>query len=338
MKAIAKLNLFFLLLILCTFISCQKEAEDYPLVSQVPEPIARYCKEMIVVDSTQINVAFLLISSNDQDYLNQFVENYDFVLNIRLENQDYEFNYNANLQSSHMKELAENTFDSGYNLDRDPEIFLEIVSYNIDKNIEVFYLDIKPKELKSDWIISPSPIAFVTSQNFIGVTHSGGGRQFLYQYLFKRNWWNSWTTYTSGGNNAWFLYPGSSPYAAYFDLGDFYRRQIIVHQHYLDYIYNIVNYRFAERASEFYGRTCSYIGNYDGWSCYVGHPPSGTQAFMWPSNNPTHFYYTPTAGNNCPLQGSSFDGVNCKYLSIPSQTKPFIWNNGWYVYPDLLLN
>lgn len=79
---------------------------------------------------------------------------------------------------------------------------------------------------------------------------------------------------------------------------------------------------------------CPYIGSYDGANCWVGKPPSGTNAFIW-SNN---FYYSPVYGattpaTKCPLPGSWFDTANCFVKSIPPGTSPFIWSNMWYVKP-----
>ena len=74
---------------------------------------------------------------------------------------------------------------------------------------------------------------------------------------------------------------------------------------------------------------CPYIGSYDGANCWVGQPPTGTNAFIWSTN----FYYTPISGHQCPRQGSWYDGANCFMMAIPSQTNPFIWSNMWYVQP-----
>lgn len=74
---------------------------------------------------------------------------------------------------------------------------------------------------------------------------------------------------------------------------------------------------------------CPVIGRWDGANCFIGAAPTGTTAFQYKNN----FYYTPSAGNQCPLAGSWFDGANCFVTPIPVNTTPFIWNNGWYVQP-----
>lgn len=80
---------------------------------------------------------------------------------------------------------------------------------------------------------------------------------------------------------------------------------------------------------------CPYIGSYDSVNCWVGKPPSGTNAFIWSTN----FYYSPVNGaqtpaQKCPMPGSWFDSVNCFVKAIPTGTKPFIYANMWYVEPD----
>jgi hypothetical protein len=72
---------------------------------------------------------------------------------------------------------------------------------------------------------------------------------------------------------------------------------------------------------------CPILGSYDGANCFIGTPPSGTNAFIFANN----FYYTPLPGNQCPRPGSWYDGANCFVMPIPSQTTPFIWANSWYV-------
>jgi len=71
---------------------------------------------------------------------------------------------------------------------------------------------------------------------------------------------------------------------------------------------------------------CPNGGNFDGYNCRVGTPPSGSNAFIWADN----FYYT---GPNCPMKGSSFNGANCFVQNIPNGSIGFIWNNNWYLHP-----
>jgi len=71
---------------------------------------------------------------------------------------------------------------------------------------------------------------------------------------------------------------------------------------------------------------CPYIGQWDTQNCYVGTPPSGTQAFIYANT----FYYTDINGT-CSYPGSWFDGYNCSVTSVPNGAQPFIYNNNWYV-------
>lgn len=79
---------------------------------------------------------------------------------------------------------------------------------------------------------------------------------------------------------------------------------------------------------------CPSPYNFDGANCYLTHFPSATQGFIY--NNA--FYYTPrVTGTQCPHQPfaeSQFDGANCLVKwGIPSNSAPFIWNNGFYIQP-----
>ena len=96
-------------------------------------------------------------------------------------------------------------------------------------------------------------------------------------------------------------------------------------------------YKVVWARDKYTNNTCSYIGSWDGSNCYVGTPPSGTNAFIWG----TTFYYTPVPGattpaTKCPRPGSSFDGANCWAIPIPGGTNPFIYGNSWYVTGDVI--
>jgi hypothetical protein len=71
---------------------------------------------------------------------------------------------------------------------------------------------------------------------------------------------------------------------------------------------------------------CPQGGHYDGANCYLGTPPSGTNAFIWQD----HYYYTAVGTNSCPLSGTWYDGANCVFQPIPSGVNPFIYQNHFY--------
>jgi hypothetical protein len=73
------------------------------------------------------------------------------------------------------------------------------------------------------------------------------------------------------------------------------------------------------------------MGSYDGANCYVGSAPSGTNAFIYNDK----FFYTALNGNQCPLPGSTFDGVHCMLTDIVDNASPYIYNNRWYVQPHI---
>lgn len=69
---------------------------------------------------------------------------------------------------------------------------------------------------------------------------------------------------------------------------------------------------------------CPSGGFWDGNNCYIGTPPNGT-AFIWANN----FYYS---GSNCSWP-AHFDGSNCFYSGIPSNSIGVILANSWFLRP-----
>ena len=327
-----------------TALGCQKESKEFEFVSKVPEPTAKYSKEVIVKDSSQKSTVLLLVSSNDKEFLDQFLEINDFVLETIEKDKESEFDYE--LKNSSEINSPRNYIEDDLFIDVEPKISIEVIANNMDLNVGYYFISLNAKNLKSDNIQSelksastvPEYLAFdfITSSNFVGVTHTGAGLWITYKFSYKNtmlfsSWKDAW-----GGSLYPFGWGENYPYFAVFNTGSYWRRGVQVWQFWSDYNNNIRNFRFADKASEFYGRTCSHIGTYDSWSCYVGTPPAGTQAFMYP-NNRGAFYYTPVPGSNpCPLPGSHFDNVNCYFANIPAETKGFIYANKWYVFPDLI--
>lgn len=180
-----------------------------------------------------------------------------------------------------------------------------------------------------------SPIGFITSNNFIGTVHLGWGSEYAIQFRYKLNWYNSWTQYTeSGGVNTFFIY-SASYYFKSLAYSPSYRMQLVI---YPDLYQNETNYRVAYQSSDMRGQYCS-LGEYDGVNCVVGSPPSGTTAFIYTySAGQTYFMYSPVNGNQCPLAGSSFDGLNCQYLHIEplNPDDAFLYSNHWYMRPDII--
>lgn len=324
-----------LLILLFIAFSCQKESAEFESISKIPEATAKYSKELVVRDLTQKSTVLLLISSNDEESLDQFLRINDFVLETV--NLDQNIEYNDMFKSSSEIVSKSNYNDNEFANDNDFEstIFIEVIAGNLQEDVDYYFISLRATNLKSsmyNYYDTPR-VQFITSNNFVGVVHSGYGNDFQYYWSTKNNFFSKWVNWPA--LHLWPFSYGPNIYSAYLNTGSYYRRAVVVHQTWADYNSNIRNYRFADKPSEFYGRTCSFIGNYDSWSCYVGTPPAGTQAFMYP-NNTGAFYYSPVSGNQCPLPGSWFDGVNCYYANIPSGTKGFIYDNKWYVFPDLL--
>ncbi len=69
-----------------------------------------------------------------------------------------------------------------------------------------------------------------------------------------------------------------------------------------------------------------------GTGCWIGTPPSGTSAFVFP--NPSGaFYHTPVGTNSCPGP-AWYDGANCYLQDIPSTSYGWVHNNRWILEPS----
>ncbi len=321
--------------IIVIFVSCEKDKLPVDEISEFKK-IMKFSKEIVVTDSTSRNSVFLRIHSNDEKLLENYIASNDFVIETFGIEQDFSLYTNERVLVPNETPDLEKEYSfslTNFSSSRNEDIQIEVVTANFENNIKGYYLNTIPnnaalKVYRWDIIIS-----YTTPNRFLGVVHTGGGHSFAVRMYYWTSWWQfnfgSATQITQNGANTFFLWPTGGQYYAWMDF-ESYRKRIIVNQWHDDVINGITNYRFANHIDNFRGKSCSYIGSYDGYNCYVGTAPEGTTAFIW--NN--RFYHSPLPGNVCPIPGSHFDGANCRVVAIPEGTTPFIWNNSWYVLPD----
>ena len=324
-----KLFLLFASFITLLFIGCEKEDpqsdtnDDLNVSSNVNDYGMEYMKELTVQDESGKNTLFLAIYSDDNETLDEFLANNQFTLSLNATNEDL---LKSNIKSN--KVFDDN--NKNFNINEPPKVFVELITANIESNIKTYSLNISLKQLKSTSFLFGYPVGYTTSNDFIGAVHRGWGYEFVAKLEYKTHWYSSWKYYEEDdGTNAWFIYPDGSYYIALGEYWDLYKRGIVIYPHLYQ---SSINYRIALIKDNFRGHDCT-IGSYDTENCYVGTPPSGTTAFVWP--NPSGaFYYSPLPGNYCPI--GYFDGANCKYRDIPSTCYGFIYHNNFYVRSDII--
>jgi len=332
-----KVVLFILSLSIICFWGCedqglevQDELNKGP--SNLDETVeGKFKKDIEVTDETGENTIFLSIYSNELNLLNKYIENHNFTLMTSSEELSYvEFETPS---SGNLKAYTKES--NNFSIDEEPKIIVELVTENLKPDIKSFYLNVQTKNnLKSDFIWG-TPVAFTTENDFIGVVHKGWGYEFVIRFAYKQYWYSViWQeVYDQYGANAWFIYPTSLYYGCMNEGWDVHKRRLTLYPHYYQ---SGINYNIAYSRSNYRGRNCT-IGGFDGLNCYVGTPPTGTTAFVYP--NPSGaFYYTPLPGNQCPYPGSYFDSMNCYAMDVPSSCEGFIWDNNWYVKPDIITN
>jgi hypothetical protein len=323
------LKLSIVLFSLTLFTGCQKEEDaindgsNEALVKS--DWLAKYKREIVAKDSTGNNSIFVAIYSNDEQKLESYIA--QNVFKLITSNKEIVEKTSCNYSSGNILKSEGN---SNFQPDVEPQIYVELVTSNLNNEIKSYYLDISKSTLKD----GPPPgwyggemIGYVTPKwgNFIGITFMDWGWDVYVTAGYKANEWNLiWKDYP--GYPIWL--GGYNPTYMAWISGSYYKIlmavQPCVNQ-------KSQNYRIAYSKGELKNAQCTYIGSFDGAHCYVGSAPSGTRAFIWG----TSFYYTPVNGNQCPLPGSTYDG-NCHYRYIPSKkvNDAFIWNNSWYVDLD----
>jgi hypothetical protein len=205
----------------------------------------------------------------------------------------------------------------------------DIITSNLEDYVKTYSIEVEQiKEKSTNFLFGD--IYTYKDNNFIGITHSGWGYEIIVRPRYLKHWYSlSWKDLWSNPNSVMLYDTWAYVNNDYYD---FYRIAFIVYWH----LYQTTqNYRVVYSINDFRNNDCSYIGSYDGANCYVGTPPSGTTAFMYPDNKGA-FYYTALPGNQCPYPGSWFDGANCYAIDIPSACDGFIYNNSWYVKTDLV--
>jgi hypothetical protein len=311
--------------IIIIFFSCTKEDQKLNMKNSDASigTEGKFVKEIVVYDENLENSAYFRISSDTEQFLNDYLNS--FTLTLRTDNNfipDLKLDENKN--GSVDPEKRDN-----YNLSSEPMVIVELITANLNNDVTNYYLELQSNQLRStDWVMG-TPVGYITSNNFIGVVHYEEGYEILVQKRYKDHWYSSWKNY---GSTYW-VGKYYLQYWLYYNLGDYYRRGLVV---YPCLYQQYTNYFIAYSNEEFRGNECA-IGSWDNRNCCVGTPPSGTTAFMYP-NNHGNFYYTPVNGNQCPRPGSYFDGNNCFVISIPSSTWGFIYNNKWYVKGEKILD
>jgi len=331
MKKILQL---FLVLLIFSLMSCDKEEQvsfektNEQISNSLSNNEGTFKEDIVITDESGKNSAFFAVYSDDKNLLSAFLEANEFSLLI---NEDDI----ATLKSAKTSDLKQTKSSSNeFDLNQEPQIIIDLITDNLQENVESYSLNIKQKNSKTtkDFIYG-YPVAYTTSNNFIGAVHYGDGYEFVAKIEYKSEWYSSWKYLTINGANAWFIYPASIYYISY-SKSPSYKLGLVIYPHYYQ---KTINYKIAYSRDNFRGRNCT-IGGYDGRNCYVGTPPNGTTAFIYsyPGNESGNFYYSAVNGNQCPYPGSYFDGANCFVLDIPSTCSGFIYQNNWYVKADII--
>ncbi len=326
MKKILKLFILALVIINFVVVGCKKEVGKSKEMSNAYEDAeGLFKKEIVVSDKSGKNKAFYAVYSDDEELLNNFINSYNFVLEI---------NENDKLSDKMPQVLSDNTTQeqidyTQFNLDEEPAITVELVLANIQDDVKNYTLELQRKKVNTkDYIMDAvHVVAFDTKNDFIGVIHDGSGYCFGVRFRYKLHWYSSWK-----GNTLSTIEPTGAYYAYMDESWDVYKRAVVIYPDIRQG--QQVNYRIVYDHDNFRGTYCR-IGTYDYnnfGECYVGSSPVGTQAFIWHSK----FYYTPVNGNQCPRPGSHFDGANCYVMDIPAGCEAYTWRRNWLVKSELI--
>lgn len=324
----------FCLLFLFLFCKCAKDNLS-PQESEKSQVCFEYFenevkKEITVSDNTGENKAFFMVYAENKFHLENFLNSYSLNL-ITDPGRNYKdvFKKNTELKAAEGNQLV------NFNLDESPKVYLELLYENIKAEGSCLFVEIVKSNLKSTNYIPGGLIGWTTiNGDFLGTVHRGFGSEYLVQWTYKEKWYSKLKYVEIGDVNAWFIYPSGAYYGGIKNKSDWYKLNMIIRP---DYYQTEVNYIVAYDLPDMRGHDCS-IGSYDTYNCYVGSPPSGSEAFVYTyqSSGNTWFMYTPVNGNQCPLPGSSFDGANCQYRQVPDGADWFLWNNKWYVKPNII--
>ncbi|MFW5872505.1 MAG: hypothetical protein ACOCVN_00815 [bacterium] len=171
-----------LFIVIITTLSCKKETGEFEYISQVPDPIAEYSKELTASDSSQKNTVFLLVSSNDEKLLNHY---FDYVsIKLEIAEKELKNEFGGILNKTKIDYETSNNIDSiceefKIDLESEEKIFIELIASNLESNVEYYYLSMHPTNIKSYWPFDTPAVEFITSSDFVGVVHSGYGNPFL---------------------------------------------------------------------------------------------------------------------------------------------------------------
>jgi hypothetical protein len=325
MKKILITSAAFILLLTITLIySCKKDLIPKPPgppngVSVYKNENGKFKKEIVVKDESGKNSLFLSISSDNESSANEYITNNDFKLDIERKEiiETIEQNASRNKGDIGDKQTAV--------VDNKNAIHIEVVTSNLEKNVEAYSLQVNPKKRKNGMstLSFNAPVDYVNSTDWIGIIQFPSILPGFVSYDLRFAFWYQPHHYLSG----WKLYGNGTMnetafWNAYMDEPNTYLTKLQVAT---DTRQGATNYKVVYARADFRGRSCP-IGSFDGQNCYIGTPPSGTSAFVWGSG----FYYTPFSGTPKCLSGATFDGANCYVMAIPTGVTAFVWQNNWY--------
>lgn len=316
------LNLFIILFFLT---SCQKEINE-TVSENKSDYEGWFSNDIEVWDNDGINSAYFTIYAKTEPLLEDFMQKNHLTL---FTNTDDDLLLKSDMVSNSIVK-PNDTALKYYNVTDEPSIIISHITSNLVEGNTSFQLKVENNYQKSsnDWIHG-SIYGYETTNSFIGLVHWQEPYEVIVHHRWKQNMISFWQH-----NDVSYWVGNFGVYWYKFDWGSVYKRGLTVRHHLYQ---QDLPYYMAYNSFDFRGNICE-IGSWDSRNCYVGAPPVGTTAFMYP-NNQGRFYYSALAGNNkCPLAGSWFDGYNCAYLDIPEdKTYGFIWDNKWYVAGNKIL-
>ncbi len=307
-----KSKIYTKIIVLLLLAACAKE----PHFSQVTdssihfdEYIGKYIKEIIITSGdNDNNYAFFRVIGENEQHVIDYLASHSLRLFKDIKVDDI---FEIEL------DIAKNGIKPNEIIDDEifgQEIIIELVTASIVDENNRFYLEVKKNGYKFPYEFNT---LFTTTGSFLGLVLYEN-RYIHYQPQYRSCYLCFWE------HGAIWPLGSSSLMYTWLNRGSNYKIGLRVYSH------QTTDYYIAYNHENFRGSECS-IGTWDTRNCYVGTPPSGTTAFMYPDNRGT-FYYTPVNGNQCPLPGSWFDQHHCSFVNIPGEeTYGFIWNNMWYV-------
>ena len=327
--------------------SCKKETTTQPQnpangVSVYENENGKFKKEIVIKDESGKNSLFLAIYSDHQSAIDNYLKNTELKLAIETEVSIERLKERANT-TTRLKNEEGVEIPEIKEVKKENSVVIDVVNTNFEKNVKGYSLVVKMVppaiDLKNPNVnyTQGALTEIINESDFCGVVNLGWGLDILCKLAWRNH--KNFSSYQSEGE---FLLSGSSSnqanFAGYIFKSGSYRTRALVWK---DYYQGEANFKIVFDENDYRGRNCT-IGGYDGHNCYYGSPPSGTNAFIFANSNGKHFYYTPVPGattpaTKCPRPGSGFDGSNCGVLTVPYICHPFIWDNNWYVKPDMLL-